>query len=533
MRAAGRRRHRARDRGGARDGHVPRDQLPAGPARHPRRARARCRRGRREDRGQQRRAPLERARATSRSASAQARRAWLTKEQVLNTRPWPQIAQAAKRDVPRGRRRGARVGRALSRARRRAARSWRRSSRARSARGCPRRRPTAASRSRTSCAISTRSSCPAITHWQSPRFFAYFAISASEPAILAELLAATLNQVAILWRTSPALDGARGARRSTGSRSCSACRPAGTATSRTPRRRRRSPRSRRRARRPAARRRVLGARALVGRQGGADPRARARARCRSTTSSACGPTRSTSTDACARRRDRRDDVDGVGRPRAGARRRVRGGGRLAARRRRLRGLGDGLPGAALVVQAGVERADSLVVNAHKWLFAPMDCSLLWTRRPEVLPRRRSASSPSTSGRATRRTSLRTTGRRSAAASASLKLWAVLRCYGREGLQERIREHVQLAARSRAGSRRAGMGGLRARAVLARLLPPGGLRRGERGAARARQRDRRALPLAHAPERPLRAAARDRQRADEPGRCTACLDSASACSRKVA
>ena len=45
---------------------------------------------------------------------------------------------------------------------------------------------------------------PAMTHWQSPRYFAYFGISSSEPAILAELLAATLNQNAILWRTSPA-----------------------------------------------------------------------------------------------------------------------------------------------------------------------------------------------------------------------------------------------------------------------------------------------------------------------------------------
>ena len=45
---------------------------------------------------------------------------------------------------------------------------------------------------------------PAVTHWQSPRFFGYFAVSASEPAILAELLAATLNQVAFIWRVSPA-----------------------------------------------------------------------------------------------------------------------------------------------------------------------------------------------------------------------------------------------------------------------------------------------------------------------------------------
>ena len=46
---------------------------------------------------------------------------------------------------------------------------------------------------------------PGCTHWQSPRFFAYFATTGSEPGILAELLAAALNQVGILWRTSPAL----------------------------------------------------------------------------------------------------------------------------------------------------------------------------------------------------------------------------------------------------------------------------------------------------------------------------------------
>ena len=38
---------------------------------------------------------------------------------------------------------------------------------------------------------------PGITHWQSPRFFAYFATTGAEPGILAELLAATLNSVAL------------------------------------------------------------------------------------------------------------------------------------------------------------------------------------------------------------------------------------------------------------------------------------------------------------------------------------------------
>ena len=43
-----------------------------------------------------------------------------------------------------------------------------------------------------------------ITHWQHPRFFAYFATTGSEPGVLAEFLAATLNVAQFLWRTSPA-----------------------------------------------------------------------------------------------------------------------------------------------------------------------------------------------------------------------------------------------------------------------------------------------------------------------------------------
>ena len=45
---------------------------------------------------------------------------------------------------------------------------------------------------------------PGVTHWNHPRFFAYFGITASAPGILAELLIATLNVNGMLWRTSPA-----------------------------------------------------------------------------------------------------------------------------------------------------------------------------------------------------------------------------------------------------------------------------------------------------------------------------------------
>jgi aromatic-L-amino-acid decarboxylase len=94
---------------------------------------------------------------------------------------------------------------------------------------------------------------------------------------------------------------------------------------------------------------------------------------------------------------------------------------------------------------GVQRADSLVVNPHKWLLTPMDCSLLWTSRPADLraafslvpeflrtPDAEDALSLSEYGPAL--------GRRFRA----LKLWAVLRCYGRRGLQEHIRRGVALA-----------------------------------------------------------------------------------------
>ncbi|HMA23138.1 MAG TPA: pyridoxal-dependent decarboxylase, partial [Gemmatimonadaceae bacterium] len=45
---------------------------------------------------------------------------------------------------------------------------------------------------------------PGITHWNHPAFFGYFATSSSIPGILAEMLTATLDVKAMLWKTSPA-----------------------------------------------------------------------------------------------------------------------------------------------------------------------------------------------------------------------------------------------------------------------------------------------------------------------------------------
>ena len=45
---------------------------------------------------------------------------------------------------------------------------------------------------------------PGVTHWNHPGFMAYFAITGSAPGVLADFLSAALNQQAMLWRTSPA-----------------------------------------------------------------------------------------------------------------------------------------------------------------------------------------------------------------------------------------------------------------------------------------------------------------------------------------
>jgi aromatic-L-amino-acid decarboxylase len=93
--------------------------------------------------------------------------------------------------------------------------------------------------------------------------------------------------------------------------------------------------------------------------------------------------------------------------------------------------------------AGWELGDSLVINPHKWLLAPMDCSVLWTTRLEAF-REAYSLVPEYLRVGEDVVSLSEVsiplGRRFRA----LKLWAVLRCYGREGLERMIREHLRLA-----------------------------------------------------------------------------------------
>jgi aromatic-L-amino-acid decarboxylase len=96
------------------------------------------------------------------------------------------------------------------------------------------------------------------------------------------------------------------------------------------------------------------------------------------------------------------------------------------------------------VLAGAERADSLVVNPHKWMFVPIDCSCLYTRRPEVVRQAFSLVPEYLTTPEGDVTNLMDYGPALGKRFRSLKLWMVLRWFGTEGMAARIREHVRLA-----------------------------------------------------------------------------------------
>jgi aromatic-L-amino-acid/L-tryptophan decarboxylase len=282
---------------------------------------------------------------------------------------------------------------------------------------------------------------PGLTLWNHPRFFAYFANTGSEPGILAELLTAALNVNAMSWLTSPAateleqvtLDwlaellglpaGMHGHIEDTAS-TCTiaalaaarALRPGGVVYA--------SEHAHFSVEKAA---RILG---LELRTVPVDDEFRMISDFPLDEATAVvatvGTTSSTSVDPVARLAKRCNEADvwlHVDAAYAGS----------AAVCPEFRWCLD-----------GVESADSIVVNPHKWLFTPMDCSAFWTRRPDALRAAFGAHGDylaATEGAIDLRDHGPALGRRFRA----LKLWTVLRCYGRAGLQELIREHVRLAA----------------------------------------------------------------------------------------
>jgi aromatic-L-amino-acid decarboxylase len=280
---------------------------------------------------------------------------------------------------------------------------------------------------------------PALTHWQHPRFFAYFAVTASEPGILAELLSAATNQVALHWRASPAStelelrvvdwvrqllglpDGWHGHIEDTASTSTLAA--------------------------------LIAARHVTGRD-----------------VVVCSEHAHSSVEKGARmlgmelrKLPARDlvlttDFDAsdvacvvatVGTTSFASVDPVRA---LAAHAREAGAwlhVDAAYAGSAWICeeerwsQDGVELADSLVVNPHKWLMLPMDCSLLWTARPDEF-RQAFSLVPEYLRTPEDVYALSEYGPALGRRFRSLKLWAVLRCFGAERLRAVQREHIRLA-----------------------------------------------------------------------------------------
>jgi aromatic-L-amino-acid/L-tryptophan decarboxylase len=287
---------------------------------------------------------------------------------------------------------------------------------------------------------------PGITHWNHPRFFAYFAISGTEPGILAEFITAALNVNGMVWRTSPAAteleelavdwvrqllglpEGLHGHIEDTASTSTLAALAAA------------------RSLRPEgailcsehAHSSMDKAARLLGvplRKIAADAEFRMRP---DALAAALGEG-----DAAA-------VVATVGTTSSAAVDPVSEVAALCADSGAWLHVDAAYAGSAMVCEenrwafAGVEAADSLVVNPHKWLLTPIDCSVLFTRRPEAL---RDAFSIAPAYLRTSEedvTNLTDYGPALGRRFRALKLWAVIRCYGREGLQGVIREHQRLA-----------------------------------------------------------------------------------------
>ena len=310
---------------------------------------------------------------------------------------------------------------------------------------------------------------PGITHWNHPAFFAYFGITGSGPGILGELLSAALNVNAMLWKTSPAateleevvLDWLRqmlglpplfqGVIMDTAS--VSSLVAIAAARERVPGLRARqeglsgrpdAPRLRLYTSEQAHSSVEKGAIALgIGQQGvrkipvddafRMSPQALARAIeedraegwqpfCVAAT---VGTTSTTSIDPVpeiaeiCRQHDLWLHVDGA-----------------------YGGMAAIVPEFRHVL-AGCEEADSLVVNPHKWLFTPIDCSAFYVRQPEILQQAFSLVPEYLRTNEEAVTNYMDWGVQLGRRFRALKLWMVIRYFGHRGLAARLGEHIRL------------------------------------------------------------------------------------------
>ena len=97
------------------------------------------------------------------------------------------------------------------------------------------------------------------------------------------------------------------------------------------------------------------------------------------------------------------------------------------------------------LMAGMELADSFVFNPHKWMFTNFDCSAHFLKDPESLQRSLSIDPVYLQNTSDEKiTEYRDFGISLGRRFRALKLWFVIRSFGVEGLQEKIRSHIRWA-----------------------------------------------------------------------------------------
>ncbi|HJT16698.1 MAG TPA: pyridoxal-dependent decarboxylase [Thermoanaerobaculia bacterium] len=95
---------------------------------------------------------------------------------------------------------------------------------------------------------------------------------------------------------------------------------------------------------------------------------------------------------------------------------------------------------------GIEAADSIVVNPHKWLFTPIDCSVLYTRKPDVLRQTFSLIPEYLKTTDSAEVNYMDYGLQLGRRFRALKLWMIMEHYGLEHLRGVIRDHIAFAQR---------------------------------------------------------------------------------------
>jgi aromatic-L-amino-acid decarboxylase len=309
---------------------------------------------------------------------------------------------------------------------------------------------------------------PGLTHWNHPGFFAYFAITGSAPGVLAEFLSAALNVQAMLWRTSPAateleevalgwlrkLLGLPGAFEGVIYDTASIASLHALAAARE-------------AAMPDVRRKGLAGRSLPPLRVYCSEQAHSSIdKAVMTLGLGHDALRHIAADEqfCMRadllqqaiEDDRRLGINPiavvatVGTTSTTSVDPVPAIAPICERERlwlhvdaAYAGVAAMLPGYAHVLE-GCDRADSLVVNPHKWLFTPFDLSAFYCRRMDVL-REAFSLTPEylkTSDGAAR--NLMDTGVQLGRRFRALKLWMVLRHFGAAGIRAHLAEHIRLA-----------------------------------------------------------------------------------------